>query len=118
MESTFQRKVWKVVNPLLDKLNQSRFSTDSFVGKGLGIDVFLKLKDNDFILYLSIQSDSLFIGNYSVIQGLGEKGKLVEEELVFDKQELSDYNHKSRMGFFRRKVVSRRELRGEGLISQ
>ncbi len=142
--TTFQKKVWIIVNCLLRDLIINQLSESSFIEKGgIGIDVFLRLKSSYFILYMSIQEDNLIInsehfdiyvyhetkldkielllknlfqGKYFIKLGYGRKSKLVHQELIFNHQELHDFNEHKRIGLFPRKIESEKRIDGVKFI--
>lgn len=140
----FQKKVWDILSSLLKSLLIDKLSNDSTIEKGLGIDVFLRLKTNDFVLYMSITEDLLYInskyfdlyiypetelkkielllqqllqGKYFIKLGYGSKEKLVQKELFFDNKELEEFNEKNKIGFFTRKMKNEKRVNGVKLIS-
>ena len=142
--TTFQLKVWNILNSHLKNLIFDKLSEDSLIEMGgIGVDVFLRLKTSYFILYMSIQKDSLVInsehfdiyvypetrfdlvnllvgeillGNYEIILSYGVSDKLVRKEVVFDNHELNEFNQKQKIGLFGKKVKRDEKKHGVQLI--
>ncbi|MFO7862487.1 MAG: hypothetical protein R6U85_00665 [Salinivirgaceae bacterium] len=142
--TSFQKNVWDILSSLFKSLLVDKLSNSSTIEKGLGIDVFLRLKTSDFVLYISFTEDRLYInskyfdlyiypetqlekvelilrqllqGKYIVKLGYGSKEKLVLKELIFDNNELEEFNEKNKIGFFTRKIKNEKRVDGVKLIS-
>ena len=142
--TAFELKVWDILCSLFKNLIEDQLSDESSIEKGLGIDVFLKVKRSDFVIYMSITEDRLYInskyfdiyiypetetdkieilsrqvllGKYSIRLGYGSNGKLVYKELIFDRKELEEFNEKRKVGFFAKKIVNEKRVEGIKLIS-
>jgi hypothetical protein len=142
--TSFQKNVWDILSTLFKSLLIDKLSNGSTIEKGLGIDVFLRLKTSDFVLYISITEDRLYInskyfdlyiypetelekielllrqllqGKYIIKLGYGGKEKLVLKELIFDNNDLEEFNEKNEIGFFTRKIKNEKRVDGVKLIS-
>ena len=142
--TAFQAKVWGILTSLLKDLLIDKLSNESTIAKGLGIDVFLRLKNSDFVIYMSITEDSLYInsmyfdfyiypetevekielileellqGKYLVILGYGSKERLVYKELVFENNKLQEFNEKRKIGFLTKKIKNEKRVNGVMLMN-
>ena len=142
--TAFQAKVWGILTSLLKDLLIDKLSNESTIEKGLGIDVFLRLKNSDFVIYMSITEDSLYInsmyfdfyiypetevekielileellqGKYLVILGYGSKERLVYKELVFENNKLQEFNEKRKIGFLTKKIKNEKRVNGVMLMN-
>lgn len=141
--TAFELEVWNILCSLFKNLIDDQLSDESSVEKGLGIDVFLRMKRSDFVLYMSITEDRFYInskyfdiyiypetgiekiellsrqillGKYSIRLGYGSNDKLVYKELVFDKKELEEFNESQKVGFITKKVENEKRVEGIKLI--
>ena len=142
--TAFQLKVWNILAKLLSNLMFENLAKDSKVEMGgIGIDVFLRLKTCNFVLYMSIQKDNLvlnseyfdiyvypetgigkvehllgqvLLGKYSIKLGYGRKGKLVKKELAFNDNDLGEFNESQNIGFLTKKIENEQIVEGVKLI--
>ncbi|MEM9687284.1 MAG: hypothetical protein AAF934_10245 [Bacteroidota bacterium] len=141
--TAFQLKVWDILNSLFRRLIVDQLSNDSVIEKGLGIDIFLRLKSDDFVLYMSITEDRFYInskyfdiyiypesqtckikhlleqillGKYSIKLGYGSRDKLVHKELIFDDTELGAFNESRKIGLIKKKIENEKRIDGIKLI--
>ncbi|MDR7130957.1 hypothetical protein J2X69_003316 [Algoriphagus sp. 4150] len=137
--SPFERKVWGVMSFLLSKLIYNELSNESSVGQTFGIDVFLKKKDNDFVLYISLTEDRLYInskyfdiyvypeyestivkfllseilqGNYVIELGYGGDDEQIYGKVRFKMKELEGFNEADRVGVFTKKPKKKKIVGG------
>ncbi|NQZ75250.1 MAG: hypothetical protein HRT61_03935 [Ekhidna sp.] len=140
----FQAKIWKVLIPLFENLKIGQLSDKSSTDIGLGIDIFLKHKNTDFVLYISITEQRLFInskyfdiyiypeinteiiahllteilsGKYSIKLRYGKKERLIGKELFFESERLQIYNESKKFRFLTKKVEKEEDLKGIKLIN-
>ncbi len=143
--TTFQLKVWSILESLLQNLLSDKLSENSVIELGdLGIDVFLRLRIDYFILYISIQKNNLILnsehfdiyvypetkmskiesllkqvllGEYTIELGYNARKKLVYTELVLDDAHLKEFNESHNLGFFKNKIVNSNKVHGMKLIN-
>lgn len=141
--SEFQKNVWEKVFTLLKKLSKSQLSDDSYLEKGLGIDLFLKNKESDFVLYISLTDNCLYInskyfdiymyeetdienirltlneillGKYLVRLSFGEKDKLISMKIKFVNKKLQKFDYEKKISLFHHSVIREEEVHGPKFI--
>jgi len=139
----FQLSVWNVLSLLLTKLDAKKISPESTIEKGLGIDIFLRIKESDYVIYLSITEDRFYInskyldiylypetprekietfvneffqGKYLIRLSYDHNNKLVRKVIIFEDNELEEYNQDQKIGVFNRKYRYEKDLKGIELI--
>ncbi len=142
--TAFQLKVWNILSSLFKNLLTDKLSNDSTIEKGLGIDIFLRLKASNFVLYMSITEDRFYInskyfdfyiypetevnkielllrqllqGKYFIKLGYGNKKKLVHKKLFFENIGLKEFNESKKIGFITKKIKNEKRIDGVRLMS-
>lgn len=126
LSSEFELRVWNVLYPMLKRLDKSAVSKESSIDKGLGIEVYLREKEGEFILHLSLTKDDyvvnskyfdiyiypetetskiellsreVLLGNYKVFLCYNNKGRLKYNKIEFKSNELILFNETKKRWF-------------------
>jgi hypothetical protein len=135
----FEAEIWGIFSPLLAKIPPRVLSDKSSIERGLGIDVFLNLLENDFVLYISITEDRVYLnskyfdiysypetnrqtlailmeqiiyGRYSIILGYDNASKLISRKLIFEEPSIQGFNQQIFFSWFRRSVIQEKTISG------
>ncbi len=141
--NTFQLEIWNILILLFEKLKFEELSDKSIIDEIPYVDIILRLKENDFVLNLSIRRDVLVInsnyfdvnvypetsldkvrillkeiisGKYSVFFSYGKKESLILKELLFDNYEIKEFNQKHKMNLFNKKTITTKTIKGYELM--
>lgn len=142
---SFQKSIWDILCPLFDRLLFDCLSGESLIEESLGVDVFLRPKQSDFVLYISITDERLYInskyfdiyiypevelnkirlllqeilmGRYWVVLGFGYNNKLIFQTLTFENIDLSNFNEKKDIGFLYKEARYEEKIKGIQLICE
>ena len=135
--------MWNILKSVFVSLKVDNLSNESKIEQGLGIDIFLRPKASEFVLYMSITETRFYInskyfdiyvypeteidkiehllkqillGQYSINLGYNKNGKLKKKGIVFSDEKLREFNEDQKIGFLKKKVENEKRIEGVKFI--
>lgn len=142
--NNFQKEILEIITNLFEGLIIRKISNDSIIDEKPYLDIIIRLKASDFILNFSIRDDlfvlnsnyfdiniypeiqfnlinllikEVLLGNYVITLSYGKFDKLIRKEIVFDNQELKEFNQKRKISLFVKKIRRYEKIQGIKLIN-